>query len=235
MLAGCSSTDSPGLGIVPTETGPAKAACGVPWTDVDCLCVDGQIGTGVCRPNGAVAPCACPAPIIDSGGAPDVAPDVPASDAAPDVAEDAIETLQRGLCLLGAPRLSWSVTGCTDNGGTVDITEPFPCTFRMASDGRVRCLPPTTGRGGWNSEGCAGLPNVTTWTTEPVPAYLLVGPIGGPFDTPIETNVTPSTFTPWWAWPGCVKHDDPYPTTAKGRVVFVKRAFAVTAFYAAPF
>lgn len=229
LLVGCSSESSAGL---PSDAGSdSRVACGVPGTEVDCICESGASGRGACLATGAVL-CSC-APLADSGA--DAQPEA-AVDAVADVAVDSGDPVQKALCEAGAPRLTWSAGACSDNG-TADLKyAPFVCVFTKASDGQTRCLPAAKAVwGAWQDVSCKD-PKAIAWTTDPVPDYMMVSVPGESTAVAVET-LTGSPFNPWVerTASGCVERAAAYPhVTPKGLAVFPRRSLDVTAFYAAP-
>lgn len=177
-VAACSSSPEVEASPATVDSGggaDARVACGVVGEAVECACAGGGAGLGRCQADGRVDPCVCAA--ADAGSDVDAAVDVEpdaqgdAAESAPDVASvDARNELERAACLSGAPRMTW-----TDAGGCVDgsFTPVMPCRFRVASDGKARCMPrETSWIGGYADSLCTKA--ALNWSTEPAPDYLIV-------------------------------------------------------------
>lgn len=215
-------------------TADARVACGLPGEAVECLCATGP-GLGRCNADGRIDPCVCLGG-ADAGVAADARGDVAESspeaavDVGPEVAAlDPREEIERALCLAGAPRLRWTATGCYDNGG-LDLVYGFDCRFRFARDGKVRCMPTVgTTSGGYSDNACSV--ELTTWTTYPVPPYLMLGEAG------VSTAVVGVFGSGSWYVKGatCVVQTVPYPYSVPVvGSVRVKDRLADSAFFASP-
>lgn len=166
-LAGCSSSAAPGYSP-PGDSGN-------PFADADAAADTSQPGDAT--PDSASSETSDAA-----DAAPEAAEDSQAGDATSDSAEvgdaavdapgdaaDAAEAgdaavdpaaLERARCEAGGPRLAWwsSISSCVDTSTVYTNAAPsFACSFRVASDGQLRCLPRLAGPVGGYSSGCSAI------------------------------------------------------------------------------